>query len=87
MAGPAKARPPAGTIGEGVAGAIDESTERWSDVKLADGTRVKIKMSVISAARSDKHFDPATGSPIYSFDMTPQLVVVEVPPGLKKKSN
>jgi len=76
---------PDGTMVDGTPVVIDESTERWSDVKLADGTRLKIKMSVISGVRSNGHFD-AAGMPIYSFDMTPQLVLVEVPDGLKKKS-
>lgn len=86
MAGSAKVRLPDGTMVDGVSVTIVESTERWSDVLLADGTRVKLKMSVISAARSDRHFDDQ-GNPIYSFDMTPQVVVTEVPPGLKRKTN
>ena len=77
---------PNGTTVDGTTVAIDESTERWSDVKLADGTLVKIKMSVISAARANGQYD-AVGNPIYSFDMSPQLVVVDVPPGLKKKGS
>ena len=84
MARAAKVRLPDGTMVDGIAVDIVESTERWSDVTLADGTKVKIKMSVISAARSDSHYDQ-DGRPIYSFDMTPQLVLVDVPPGLKKK--
>jgi hypothetical protein len=63
---------------------VDESTERWSDFKLADGTLVRAKITIISAVRVDGQYDPQ-GNPMYAVNMAPTMAVVEVPAHLRKK--
>lgn len=64
---------------------VEESNERWSDVTLADGTKLKVKSSVISAARVDGEYDPPTGNPVYVLNMTPTIIYSDVPNELRKK--
>lgn len=45
--------------------AIEESIERFSIVKLADGSVVEVKMGVIEAIRLDNLWDER-GNPVYS---------------------
>ncbi len=64
---------------------VDESNERWTDVLLQDGTRLRIKSSIVSVARLDE-FD-AQDNPVYFVNATPVLVIGEVPQELKRKKN
>jgi hypothetical protein len=65
---------------------IEESNERWSEVKLEDGTTLRVKMTVLSVGRADAEFD-ATGNPMYSVDMAPVIAVTYVPEHLRRKTN
>jgi hypothetical protein len=86
MSGPAKVRLPDGKMVDGVDVGVDESMERWSEIKLNDGTQLRVKLSVLSAARADVY--DAEGKPTYSLNMAPVVVIVDVPANLmKKKSN
>ena len=76
---------PDGRVVEGVNVAVEETTERWSEVKLADGTILRVKMTVVGAVRTDT-FDLA-GNPTYSLNMAPVIAVIEVPANLKKQAN
>jgi hypothetical protein len=76
---------PDGRVVEGVEVGVEETTERWSEVKLADGTKLRVKMAVVGAVRTDA-YDPA-GNPTYSLNMAPVIAVVEVPGHLKKGRN
>lgn len=42
---------PTGKIGEGFEVPVEETTERWSDVTLEDGTHLRLKTTVLSATR------------------------------------
>lgn len=64
---------------------IVESVDRWSDVKLDDGTLLRVKLSVLSASRVDGEYDPS-GNPAYVLTMTPTMVVAEAPDKLRKKT-
>lgn len=64
---------------------VEESTERWSEVKLADGTVVRVKQTVASAVRVDGQWDPE-GNPIYVIKSQPAVVVVHVDEGLRRKT-
>ncbi len=64
---------------------VDESNERWSELRLSDGTFMKVKLSVISVARTDR-FD-MNDNPIYSINATPTLAIVSVPEQLRKKKD
>ena len=73
-----------GQLVEGVEVGVTESIERFSDVKLEDGTTIKTKLSVISAVRSDDKFD-AEGNPLYI--VKSQNVVVVADSLLRKENN
>jgi hypothetical protein len=59
-----------------------ESTERWTEVNLEDGTILRVKPSVLSAIRIDNEYD-AEGNPMYAVKVQPAMTVVS-PDHLKK---
>jgi hypothetical protein len=65
---------------------VDESSEKWSEFTLEDGTVLRIKTSLVSAVRIDGEFDQE-GNPSYSLKMQPQVAVISVPDRLKRKAN
>lgn len=73
-----------GQMADGAEVSVDESTEKWSEYKLSDGTVIKGKLTIISAVRIDGQFDPL-GNPMYAINMTPAIVIAETPPHLQKK--
>jgi hypothetical protein len=77
---------PDGRTVEAVEVSVDETTERWSDVKLSDGTVVRVKMTVIGAMRAENEFDQL-GNPMYSINMAPVMAIASVPDKLKKTRN
>lgn len=85
MAGTIKVTLPDGRVVDGVEVGVDESTERWSDVKLTDGTVLRVKLSIISAVRTEV-FDPQ-GNPTYSLNMAPVMAVVDVPSRWKRNGS
>jgi hypothetical protein len=62
---------------------IKESTERWSDVLLEDGTTLRIKPNVIMVTRIDGHYDPE-GNPLYALNANQIMTAVNVPAHLRK---
>ena len=77
---------PTGKVVEGTEIAVDESTERWTEVTFKDGVRIRVKMTVVSAHRADDEYD-AEGNPFIALNMTPTVAVIEVPQSLKKKAH
>jgi hypothetical protein len=65
---------------------VEESLERWSDVTLEDGARIRLKGSVVSAVRVDNEYDPQ-GNPLYIVNVTPVMSILEMPDDLKQKKN
>ena len=63
---------------------VDESTERFSEVKLEDGTILKVKVTAIEAFRLDGQWDDA-GNPMYSLKSQTIVTVSESPEKLKRK--
>ena len=53
---------------------VKESTERWTEVVLEDGTVVRLKATLLGAVRIVDEYD-AEGNPAYSLKMTPQVVI------------
>ena len=51
---------------EGVVVEVDVSTERFSDISLNDGTRLRIKPVVTEAIRLDDQWDTEGKSDLYS---------------------
>jgi hypothetical protein len=75
---------PSGQPGEGTEVQVEESSERWSEFTLEDGTIVRAKVTVTSAVRVDGQFDPL-GNPLYVTNLTPVLTIVSVPEQYRKK--
>ena len=75
---------PNGQPGTGVDVPIRESTERWSEFQLEDGTVVRAKFSMISAVRVDNEYDNV-GNPIYLSNGVPTLAIISVPEKLRRK--
>ena len=64
---------------------ISESTERFSELRLEDGTILRIKPSVLQVTRLVEQWDPE-GNPIYVVRSQNLVLVSEAPAQLKRKS-
>jgi hypothetical protein len=64
---------------------VAESTEKWSEVTLEDGTVIRIKPSVISAIRMDGQYDPE-GNPVYAVKANHIVTITSTPPHLHRGS-
>ncbi len=78
-----KATLPTGVV-DAVEVPIEESTERWSEYKLEDGTIFRMKMNVLAVNRVPDQWDPQ-GNPLYAVNAAPMMIVVESPAHLRKK--
>ena len=67
---------------EAVEVAVEEATERWTDVKLSDGTQLRLKSIVLAVVRIEGRYDP-DGNPLYQLKSN-QLMTVTAPDHLKK---
>jgi len=76
---------PNGVKVEGFAVQVDESTERWSEFKLDDGTIVRVKSTIVQAIRVPGQFD-ARGLPMYWINVQSMMSVVSAPDELQKKA-
>jgi hypothetical protein len=61
---------PTGQMVEGFEVAVKDSKDRWNDVEFEDGTRMRIKLSVVSAVRVPDQYD-LQGNPMYVLNMAP----------------
>jgi hypothetical protein len=75
---------PNGQVGEGYDVPVAASQEQWSEVTLEDGTILRVKAVVSSAIRIDSQWDPE-GNPLYAVKSGQAIVIVSVPPELKRK--
>ena len=73
---------PDSALRDGVEVPVVESTERWTEVRLEDGSTIRVKPSVVSAVRIDGEWDPE-GNPAYSLKIAPAMTII-VPDALKK---
>jgi hypothetical protein len=62
---------------------VSESTERWTDVRLEDGSVIRLKAVVIGAARIDGQYDN-DGNPLYTVKVNQVMVVASAPDHLRK---
>jgi hypothetical protein len=62
---------------------VIESTERWTEAKLEDGTVLRLKASILSAIRVPGQYD-ADGNPTYALKAMNAMVVVSAPDHLKR---
>ena len=75
--------PPTGALVDGFEVPVAESTERWTEATLEDGSVLRIKASVLSAIRVPGQFDPE-GNPMYALKTNVAMVVVTAPDNLKR---
>jgi len=68
---------------EGTEVQLTESVERWTELKLEDGTVLRVKPVVMSVIRLDGHFDPQ-GNPMYAIQGGQTMVVGSVPDHLRR---
>ena len=69
---------PSGETVEGTFVDVIESTERFTDIKLEDGTILKAKASVAEVARVDGHWDD-DGNPLYFVKSQTVITVAKTP--------
>ena len=61
---------------------ITESTERWTELALEDGTLIRTKPVILTVLRIEGHYDP-DGNPLYQIKAN-QVMMAEAPDHLKK---
>jgi hypothetical protein len=64
---------------------VKESSEKWSQFELEDGTVMRIKPAVMSAIRIDGHYDQE-GNPAYAVKAGQIISIVSSPEHLRKGS-
>jgi hypothetical protein len=69
-------------IVEGTEVRILETTERFTDIKLDDGTTLRLKPVVMSVTRLDGRYDPQ-GNPMYAVQAG-QAMTADVPDHLRQ---
>lgn len=75
--------PPDGKMTDGFEVPVVESTERWTEIKLEDGSVLRVKPSILSAIRIPDQWDPE-GNPMYALKAANAMVVAEAPEHLKR---
>ena len=75
--------------GENVSGtlvSIDESVERYSEIKLSDGSVLRVKVNVVEVIRLDDRHDD-NGNPVYAIKSSNHILVSSAPSELKRESH
>jgi hypothetical protein len=62
---------------------ITEAIERWSELKLEDGSILKVKASILTVTRIPGKFDP-DGNPLYVLQGGVIMIVSSADAGLKQ---
>ena len=73
-----------GNVVNGTVVDVAESTERFGQVKLEDGTIIRARLTVIEAIRLDNSWD-SNGNPTYIVQSQNIVTVVDSPESLKRK--
>lgn len=74
---------PTSPLKDGFEVGVKESTERWSEVTLEDGSVLRLKPSVLSAVRIDGEYDPE-GNPMYAVKAGQILLIASAPDRLRR---
>jgi hypothetical protein len=72
-----------GGMADGSEVSISESTERWSEIHLEDGSVLRVKPNVLAAVRVDSQFDQ-DGNPVYALKTGLTMTVASAPEHLRK---
>jgi len=68
---------------EGTEVPLIESVERWTELKLEDGSVLRVKPVVMSIVRIDGEYDPQ-GNPMYAVQGGQAMVVGSAPDHLRR---
>ena len=74
---------PHSPLKDGVEVQVNQSTERWTEVELEDGTVVRLKASLLGAVRIEGEWD-AEGNPAYSLKVSPNVIITSTPDALRR---
>lgn len=78
--------PPDGKIVEGIEIPIVETIERWTEVKLEDGSTLRIRPSVVTVIWIPGQFDHE-GNPMYALKAATTMVVANAPEKLRRQDS
>lgn len=73
---------PTGVIADAVEVGVSESNEKWTEIKLDDGSSLRIKSVILGALRVDGQYDQ-DGNPLYMVKAN-QVMTVSAPDHLRK---
>ena len=79
-----RVRMASGDLVDGTIVDIVESTERFTDIKLEDGTTLRTKVAVAEVLRVDDQWDN-DGNPMYVLKSQTLVVIAAAPDNLKKE--
>ena len=79
-----RVRMASGDLVDGTVVDVVESTERFTDIKLEDGTTLRTKVAVAEVLRVDDQWDN-DGNPMYVLKNQTLVVVAAAPDNLKKE--
>ncbi len=68
---------------EGTEIQLTESVERWTELKLEDGSVLRVKPTILSIIRLDGRYDPQ-GNPMYAIQGGQTMVVGSAPDHLRQ---
>ena len=71
---------------EGTEIALIESVERWTELKLEDGSVLRVKPTIVSVIRLDGRYDPQ-GNPMYAIRGGQTMVIGSTPEHLREQKN
>ena len=77
---------PDGNLRDAVDIGINESSEKWSEFTLEDGTILRAKIVLLGAGRIDGEWDQE-GNPVYVIKSHQVVTIVESPAELRRKVN
>ena len=77
-----KVQAPDGKIVDAVEVEIAESSEKWTEITLTDGTTIRTKPVILSVLRLENVYDQE-GNPVYQLKAN-QVMVASSPDNLKK---
>jgi hypothetical protein len=61
---------------------VEEATERWTDIQLADGSKIRIKTVILGVLRLEGQYD-GDGNPLYQLKAN-QVMTVTSPDHLRQ---
>ena len=62
---------------------IEEVTERWTEIRLADGATLRLKSVILSVARAVDKYDQ-DGNPLYAIKSSSIMTATNVPEHIRR---